>query len=205
MVALSGPALVVLFNGILSFGCSTCILLATWPFQGLMMSWFFTRHKYTWTSHIMMTWFDVGCIGLLTTNIFAFLRFDPARTSPEAYELVYITNCVMQGLWGAHNLHQWIIIMRGADKGTDAEWRRPYPMFLWSLLGACGTGFVRNALTLMNGVNDTVTMVTGAYEILCLVLILADLGYHLVKEWSCGMNMADGYGKETEMAAARNP
>jgi hypothetical protein len=194
MDSLSGPQLVVFLNALLSLGCSTCILIATWPFQGLMMSWFFTNHKYTWTTHIMMTWFDVGCIGLLTTNVFAFLRFDPDSTSPEAYELVYLTNCVMQGLWGAHNLHQWIIILRGADKGTDAQWRRPYPMFLWSLFGACGTGFVRNLLTLKYGANDMVSLSTGSYEMLCLFLILADLGYFIVMEHSWGMNRKGDYG-----------
>merc|ERR1719410_2025576 len=108
----------------------------------------------------------------------------------------FAVNCVMQGLWGLHNLHQWIIIMRGADKGTDTEWRRPYPMFLWSLLGACGTGFVRNLIHITSGhVNDTVTWVTGTYEVICLLLILADLGYFLLFEHSCGMNMSEDYGK----------
>jgi len=155
------------------------------------MSWFFTRFKYTWTTHIMMTWFDVGCIGLFTVNTYAFVKFDVARTGTEAYELVYLTNAVMQGLWGAHNLHQWIIIMRGADKGTEAEWRRPYPMFLWSLLGACGTGFVRNTYSFCYGVDDTMSKVTGVYEILCLLLILADLGYFVLFEHTCGMNMEE--------------
>merc|ERR1719410_3272518 len=88
----------------------------------------------------------------------------------------FFVNCVIQGLWGAHNLHQWIIIMRGADKGTETEWRRPFPMFLWSSLGACGTGTVRNAIHIFTGeVNPMVNWVTGIYEVLCLVLILADL------------------------------
>merc|ERR1712232_883083 len=73
LVGMPPEQLSVLFNAILSFGCSTCILIATWPFRGLMMSWFFTRHRYTWPTHIMMTWFDVGCIGLFTTNVYAFL------------------------------------------------------------------------------------------------------------------------------------
>merc|ERR1712232_249329 len=97
-IMLSGPALVVALNAALASGCSTCILIATWPFQGLMMSWFFTRYRYTWTTHIMMTWFDVGCIGLLTANIFALCKFNPETTSPEAYDLIYLTNAMMQGL-----------------------------------------------------------------------------------------------------------
>merc|ERR1719433_61705 len=109
----------------------------------------------------------------------------------------FTVNCVMQGLWGLHNLHQWIIIMRGADKGTETEWRRPYPMFLWSLLGACGTGFVRNLIILMNGqVNDTITWITGIYEVTCLLLIVADLLYFIIFEHSCGMNKAEDYGKD---------
>merc|ERR1719245_2071266 len=102
MFGLSDEALAVLFNTILSFGCSACIFTAAWPFQGLMLSWLFTSHRYTWTTHIMMTWFDVGCIGLLTTNTFALLMFDPVKTSTEAYQLVYLTNAVMHFLWGAH-------------------------------------------------------------------------------------------------------
>ena len=39
----------------------------------------------------MMAWFDVGCIGLFTANIFALRNFT-ADTSIEAYELVYTTN-----------------------------------------------------------------------------------------------------------------
>merc|ERR1719195_1517569 len=109
----------------------------------------------------------------------------------------FAVNCVMQGLWGLHNLHQWIIIMRGADKGTETEWRRPYPMFLWSLLGACGTGFVRNLISIQTGVvNPTVVWVTGVYEVICLLLILVDLFYFLLFEHSCGMNMAEDYGKD---------
>merc|ERR1740121_2029265 len=162
------------------------------------MSWFFTRHKYTWTTHIMMTWFDVGCIGLLTTNLYALLVYpDIENLDWRVWRGNFLTNMVMQGLWGAHNLHQWIIIMRGADKGTDAEWRRPYPMFLWSLLGACGTGFARNLISIQSGVmNPTVVWVTGVYEVICLLLIVVDLFYFLLFEHSCGMNMAEDYGKD---------
>jgi len=205
---LAGESLVVLFNLILSLGCSVCILIGTWPFRGMMASWFWTKHRYTWPSHIMLTWFDVGCIGLFTTNLYCLLTYPSTSRAMaaagmsgglpfEIWKGNFIVNCVMQGLWGMHNFHQWIIIMRGADKGTDTEWRRPYPMFLWSILGACGTGFVRNLFSILNGsVNDTVTWVTGIYEVVCLLLIVADLLYFLLFEHSCGANMAEDYGEE---------
>jgi len=205
---LAGESLCVVFNLILSFGCSACILIGTWPFGGLMASWFWTKHRYTWPSHIMLTWFDVGCWGLFVTNLYTLLIFP--STSLELsqagvagglpysiWQGNFAVNCIMQGLWGLHNLHQWIIIMRGADKGTDTEWRRPYPMFLWSALGACGTGFLRNLLHIVNGqVDDTITWVTGIYEVACLVGILVDLFYFLLFEHSCCMNMAEDYGKD---------
>jgi len=205
---LAGESLIVVFNLILSLGCSVCILIGTWPFGGMMAQWFWTKHKYSWPSHIMLTWFDVGCIGLFTTNLYCLLAYPAASREMAAAGLPgglpfaiwkgnFIVNCVMQGLWGMHNFHQWIIIMRGADKGTDTEWRRPYPMFLWSILGACGTGFVRNLFTILNGsVNNTVTWATGIYEVVCLLGIVADLLYFLLFEHSCCGNMAEDYGKE---------
>lgn len=200
----------VLFNLILSFGCSACILIGTWPFGGMMCSWFWTKHRYSWPTHVMMTWFDVGCIGLFVTNLYTLMVYpEVSRQLTTAGSHVglpwsvwqgnFMVNCVMQGLWGLHNLHQWLIIMRGEDQGTETEWRRPYPMFLWSLLGACGTGFMRNFIILVSGhVNNSVVLVTGTYEVCCLILILADLAYFLVFEHSYGMNKKEDYGSKSD-------
>ena len=55
---------------------------------------------YMATSYNEMAWFDVGCIGLFTANIFALRNFT-ADTSIEAYELVYTTNLVIKKMNGA--------------------------------------------------------------------------------------------------------
>mmetsp|Transcript_93340 Transcript_93340/g.247807 ORF Transcript_93340/g.247807 Transcript_93340/m.247807 type:complete len:203 (-) Transcript_93340:127-735(-) len=199
---MSPEEVAALFNLILSFGCSASILMATWPFQRLTTSWLFTNYKYTWTTHVMMTWFDVGCIGLFTANLYCLLVYpDIPQLDFRVWKGNFLVNCVMYGLWGAHNSHQWSIIMVGTDKGTEGEWRRPYPMFGFSLLGACGTGFVRNAIHIYSGkVDPTVNYATGGYEILCLVIVLVDLGYFLATEHTWGMNKADDFGKESARA-----
>lgn len=74
-------------------------------------------------------------------------------------------------------------------------------MFLWSLLGACGTGFARNLCCYYFGPNDTVTKVTWVYEWLCLVLILVDLFKHLTTEWTYGMNVPKDALPEIEQTA----
>jgi len=195
----------VLFNLVLSFGCCFAILLATWPFKGLTPQWNFKRLRYTWTTHIMMTWFWVGCVGLFVNNLYALLVYPSIKDLDQrVWEGTFMVNFVMHLLWGLHNLHQWVIIMRGADKGTEGEWRRPYPMFVFSLLGACGSGTLRNGIALWYGVNSTVNVVTGVYELLCFTLDFADLGYFMVKEFSWGANMEEGYGKDeatTELAS----
>ena len=184
---LSGASLVLFLDAVLSFGCSACIFIGLWPFKGLFHSWFYTRVPYNWSTHTMMGWFDVGCIGLLCTNVYAFRKFS-ASTSPEAYEMVYTTNALMHFLWGAHNLHLYLVAVF-SDKGTGMEWRRPYVILLWSLFGACGTGFARNIYTLYNGPNEVVTNTTWLLEWACLVGILGDLFYHLIAEHTFGMAM----------------
>jgi len=210
---LQGETLSVLFSTILSFGCTSCITLATWPFQGLFGAWSFKRARYTWNNHICMTWFLVGCIGLFTTNLYALLVYPDIVDGMKAglaaeksdalawrmWKGVFVVNMVMQGLWGLHNVHQLTIQLREANKGTDAEFRRPYGMFLWSILGACGGDFLRNLIFIHNGeTSDVVTWVTGGYSVICLVLLTAELGYFMAKEHTCGMSMAEDYGKNDD-------
>merc|ERR1719210_2560076 len=108
---LSGEFMVVVFNLILSFGCSTCILIGTWPFGGMMASWFWTKYRYTWTTHVMLTWFDVGCIGLFTTNLYTLLSYPSISRELSAsgvqgglpfaiWQGNFAVNMIMQGLWG---------------------------------------------------------------------------------------------------------
>ena len=127
---LEGAPLVLFLNTVLSLACSLCILIGLWPFQGLFHAWFYKNYQlYTWTTHTMMAWFDVGCIGLFTTNLYALMHFDTATTSMEAYHLVYTTNAVMHLLWGTHNLHLYLRA-KTVDHGTMLEWRRPIVIFL---------------------------------------------------------------------------
>ena len=186
--SLSGASLVLFLDAVLSSGCSLCIFIGLWPFRGLFHAWFYKHVPYTWTTHTMMGWFDVGCIGLLTTNTYAFLHFKES-TGQEAFNLVYTTNAVMHFLWGVHNLHLYITAITH-DKGTANEWRRPYIILLWSILGACGSGCTRNVYSLQYGPDDTVTKATWVVEWGALGMIVLDLLYHLVAEHSFGMAMA---------------
>jgi len=199
-MALTGPTLVLLFNTYMAFGCTSCITLATWPFQGLMMQWFYIRHKYTWTTHTMMTWFLVGCIGLFAINLFALMKFDPDTTSLEGYEAIYLINGLMHFLWGLHQFHLWVIFVRGTDKGEDSERRRGFPILGFSILGSCGTATLRNAYTFAYGANDTVTIVTGVIENLFLLGLDADLICFMIKEHVCGKNKESDYAKELLLA-----
>jgi len=185
---LSGYSLVYFFNTVLSLGCSLCILIGLWPFRGLFHAWFYVRYPFSWNVHTMMAWFDVGCWGLFATNLQSLLTFT-SSTSPEALKTVCVTNALMHFLWGAHNLHLGVRGLRGVDAGTVDEWRRPSVILLWSLLGACGTGAVRNLYTVVAGPSDALTLATAAWEWLCLGAILADFGYFLVKEHTWGMAM----------------
>eukprot|EP00978_Attheya_sp_CCMP212_P002535 scaffold5152_cov60-Attheya_sp.AAC.1 len=139
----------------------------------------------------MMGWFDVGCWGLFATNLQALLYFDESSTGVEAYRLVCTTNAIMHFMWGAHNLHQFYIAYNEIGAGTEDEWRRPYPMLGWSLLGACGSGFVRNVYANVNGINDGVIIFTWVWEWLSLGIILIDFGYFLLYEHTWGMAMKD--------------
>lgn len=184
----SGPHLVIFINMILALACSLCILIGLYPFKGLFHAWLYKNYtRYDWSAHTMMGWFEVGCIGLFCMNLQALLFFTET-TGQEAYRLVYITNAVMHFLWGAHNLHHFIRHVRKVDMPRD-EWRRPWATLLWSLLGACGTGVIRNVYTAAYGINDTLILVTWIIEWLCLALLLTDLGYHLTKEHKWGMAM----------------
>ena len=120
-----------------------------------------------------MAWFDVGCIGLFTLNIFALIKFTK-DTSVEAYEVVYIVNFVMHLLWGAHNAH-----LVWAEDGL----RRPYPLLFYSLFGACGSGALRNYYALSYGTDtDDITNYTCIVEWGSLGIILLDLLYFLMME-----------------------
>ena len=55
-------------------------------------------------------------------------------------------------------------------------------MILRSLLGACGSGFLRNSYALIYGANDSVTIYTIIWEWSSLFLILVDFTYFLVCE-----------------------
>lgn len=108
-----------------------------------------------------------------------------------------MTNAVMHFLWDAHNLHLYVMAIR-CPKGDPIEMRRPYVILLWSLLGACGTGFVRNLWMLLykskgQPVDDQTTMIiiytTWVIEWGCLLAVLADLIYHLFCEHTIGMVM----------------
>ena len=107
---LSGERLVISLNAALSAMCCLCTFLGLWPFGGLFHSWFYrsAAPPYTWTTHTYTAWFHVGCLGLLTTNVFALRRFTP-DTSPEAFELVFATNALMHFVWGVHNLHLYYV------------------------------------------------------------------------------------------------
>ena len=106
---LTGAQLVIFLNAALSAMCSLCTFLGLWPFGGLFHSWFFkSAPAYTWTTHTYTAWFHVGCLGLLTTNVFA-LRHFTRETSAEAFELVFATNALMHFLWGVHNLHLYYV------------------------------------------------------------------------------------------------
>ena len=155
---------------------------------------------------------SVGCWGLFATNLQSLLTFG-GSTSPEALRLVCVTNALMHFLWGAHNLHigllphyistkekSWIRArataqpyqdpneMPRADKRNLDQWRRPAPILLWSLLGACGAGCARNIAPIISGSpNDAFTIFTWVWEWLALGAILYDFVYFLRKEHRWGM------------------
>lgn len=135
-----------------------------------------------------MAWFEVGCIGLLTTNTLAYRTFTDT-TSREAHDLVFTTNMIMHLLWGLHNQHLFFNAVF-YDKGTENEWRRSIPIILWwSLTGACGSGFYRNYYSLYYGVDDAVTKATVLVEWGSLAIIVLDLLDHLLREHEWGMAM----------------
>ena len=147
-----------------------------------------------------MGWFFVGCIGLFTANVVAYNTFTKT-TSIEAYNMVYILNAVMHGLWGVHNFYAWSCIYRGLDKGTVSEWRRPYQMFFWSIVGACGTATFRNVHATIYGANATVIYITWVWEWISLAVIAIDFVYFLAKEHTWGMNLES---EESQKAVAVN-
>merc|ERR1712194_283840 len=108
-----------------------------------------------------------------------------------------VPNAVIHLFWGAHNLHQWIIIMMGTDKGTEGEWRRPYSMFTFCLLGGGGSACFRNFYYWASWPNEDsrVAVITGVWEVIWIVVSLVDLTYFLAKEHTWGMNMEEGYGE----------
>jgi len=186
---------VLFLNTYLAFSCSGCILIGLWPFRGLFHSWMFSNSVYTWTTHVQMGWFDVGCIGLFVTNLQALTTFTD-NTGAEAYRSVFVTNAIMHALWGVHNLQMAVRKFRDTDKGTVNELRRAWPCVMWSVVGACGSGMVRNIYAAAVDIDDIsveFVIVTGVWELLALGIILIDLGYYLIKEQGCsswGNNVA---------------
>ena len=184
--------LILFLNTVLAASCSLCIFIGTWPFQGLMHAWFFKNwQEYSWTTHVMMTWFDVGCIGLFFLNLQAFLTFDQATTSQEAYAVVFNTNTIMHFLWGIHNLQQVFPFRRNYDETKDEMLRRPWPLLFYSVLGACGSAVARNSYIVLFGYNQSFVYFTWVWEWISLLLIIADFIYFLLFEHTWGMAMKD--------------
>merc|ERR1719295_440769 len=127
MAEFSNIQYILFLNTTLSFACVGVISISLWPFQGVFHQWLFKRSKYTWNTHVMMGWFEVGCIGLFTANLHALLTYDE-QTGTEAYDTVFLINIAMHGLWGIHNFHQIIRKISNQDKGTSNELRRIYPI-----------------------------------------------------------------------------
>ena len=117
----------VSLNAVTSIGCSACIFLGLRPpFEGMFHSWFYKSVPCNRSTHTMVCWFDVGCIGLLCTNVYAFRNFT-ALTSPEAYDLVYTIDALMHFLWGTHDLHLCIVAVF-SDKGAAISYGVPPPV-----------------------------------------------------------------------------
>ena len=132
---LSGESRVFFLNAVLSLGCSLCIFIGLWPFKGLFHAWFYKYVPYYWHTHCMMGWFDVGCIGLFSVNVFAYRDFNDSTTK-EAIDLVYVLNAVMHGLWGAHNLNQYYrrgVLQRYGRGISTAVHNYPFIFTLWSV------------------------------------------------------------------------
>ena len=84
-------------------------------------------------------------------------------------------------------------------QGTPREWRRPLTtILLWSVLGACGSGFLRNFCSLNGGVNDSVTIATWVWEWAALSIIAADLIYHILAEHTWGMAKRQGPSEKVD-------
>merc|ERR1712173_200574 len=120
----------------------------------------------------------------------------------------------MHGLWGAHNLQMSIRRCLNKDKGTESELRRFGSLFLWSLLGACGSGMIRNiytSVTPLDKFNMAFIEFTWVWEWVSLGLIFADLAYYLFKEGGCAKCMGSDRKvqqptkKEMDSVAPRNP
>lgn len=181
----------ILFLDTILSSSSITILFGLWPFQGLFHSWMFKNSSYTWTTHVEMGWFNIGCLGLFITNLQAFLTFNES-TGFESYRLVFVTNAVTHGLWGLHNLHQFVLHLRRHAKGTVNELRRPYPLMLWSTFGVCGSSMVRNMYASSVSMEDykmSIIIFTWIWEWIGLLWILLDFGYFVVKELKWGSNV----------------
>lgn len=183
----------VFLNAVMSLVCTLCASMGLWPLRGLMHAWLFKRHPYTWTTHVMYGWFAVGVLGVFVTNTFAFFNVIKTETTraDEAYRMVLFMNAVMYGAWGAHNLQIALRILGGTDRGNLDEWRRPVVMLMVSLVGACGSTFVRNVYAFVDetSTSDAVTRGTWAWEWLSIAIMLSDLGYFICTEHTLGMAM----------------
>ena len=127
MVLDSEASYVLFLNTILASCCSLFSGFGIWLFRGLFHHWIFKESHYLWTTHWLYAVFNVGCIGLFVTNLLAFATWNES-TGEEAYRTVFITNAVMHGIWGCHNLHQTIRKLRKQDEETLNVMRRPFPL-----------------------------------------------------------------------------
>ena len=210
-MALSDVQYILLLNTVLAGSCTTFTVFGLWPFRGLFHSWIFANAEYTFVMHTHMIWFGVGCLGLFATNLQALATFDD-ETGTEAYTMVFVTNVVMHGVWGIHNLHLIYRKMRKQDDDTINELRRPFPLLMYSAAGVCGSAAVRNIYALsvpMDDLSTAVIIFTWIWEWLGLIVTLIDFVYYLLKEHKCGSNVVPVANLKTahlaEQVSAHSP
>ena len=211
MAAWSEVEYVLFLNTFLMVGWSSLAMFGLWPFRGLFHSWIFVNHYYSWTLHVMMVWFEAGCIGLFALNLQALITFNDA-TGDEAYHMVFVTNVLMHSIWGIHNLHQFVRKMRKQDEGTVNQLRRPYPMLMCSVVGACGSASVRNIYALVvppEELNMAFIIAMWVWEWLSLLVNVLDFVYYLTnefefEEWG-GNVTSDADTMEQIVASASKP
>ena len=176
-------------NTILAFFCSASSATGAWPFKGFLCQWAWPNKKYEFNMHVALVWFSVGCMGLFCTNLQAYLNYKES-TGIEAFQMVYAVNCVMHGLWGMNNLQITYKTVAVTNEMGD-RWRRCYPMLGYSILGACGSAFLRNMYAALYGPNSTVTLISWIWEWCSLLIILLDFLYFITKEFQFGATLEE--------------